>query len=175
MSSYLAVHEIFKGKPLPNKSSYSFRDMPDTPVVSVLKFRTMFSNIKIFSQSVFIYLYEATVVHLVRSRHKHIRKLWPVLPHVRRGLWFFAEMQLLRFCAYFKHPHVEAVQFRSTTNESEESTSVVAACACVFRFFTLLYCFSHFQDLFDRLVVLNSDPKIHALFNFEQSHSYGLR
>jgi len=75
MSSYLAVHEIFKGKPLPNKSSYSFRDMPDTPVVSVLKFRTMFSNIKIFSQSVFIYLYEATVVHLVRSRHKHIRKL----------------------------------------------------------------------------------------------------
>ncbi|XP_035280107.1 protein broad-minded isoform X1 [Anguilla anguilla] len=30
-------------------------------------------------------------------------------------------------------------------------------------------------DLMDRLVIINSDAKIHSLFNYEQSHTFGLR
>ena len=32
-----------------------------------------------------------------------------------------------------------------------------------------------FQELIDRLVVIDSDAKVHSLFNFEQSHVFGLR
>ncbi|TRY89901.1 hypothetical protein DNTS_034232 [Danionella cerebrum] len=31
------------------------------------------------------------------------------------------------------------------------------------------------KDLMDRLIVINSDAKIHSLFNYEQSHTFGLR
>lgn len=31
------------------------------------------------------------------------------------------------------------------------------------------------QDLIDRLIAVNSDVKIHSLFNYEQSHTFGLR
>lgn len=31
------------------------------------------------------------------------------------------------------------------------------------------------QDLIDRLIVINSNAKIHSLFNYEQSHTFGLR
>lgn len=31
------------------------------------------------------------------------------------------------------------------------------------------------QDLMDRLIIINSDAKIHSLFNYEQSHTFGLR
>uniref|UniRef100_A0A8C1MB48 Protein broad-minded n=1 Tax=Cyprinus carpio TaxID=7962 RepID=A0A8C1MB48_CYPCA len=30
-------------------------------------------------------------------------------------------------------------------------------------------------DLMDRLIIINSDAKIHSLFNYEQSHTFGLR
>uniref|UniRef100_A0A673M6T0 Protein broad-minded n=1 Tax=Sinocyclocheilus rhinocerous TaxID=307959 RepID=A0A673M6T0_9TELE len=30
-------------------------------------------------------------------------------------------------------------------------------------------------DLMDRLIIINSDTKIHSLFNYEQSHTFGLR
>uniref|UniRef100_A0A672S848 Protein broad-minded-like n=1 Tax=Sinocyclocheilus grahami TaxID=75366 RepID=A0A672S848_SINGR len=32
-----------------------------------------------------------------------------------------------------------------------------------------------FLDLMDRLIIINSDTKIHSLFNYEQSHTFGLR
>ncbi|KAG7460999.1 hypothetical protein MATL_G00204850 [Megalops atlanticus] len=31
------------------------------------------------------------------------------------------------------------------------------------------------SDLMDRLIIINSDAKIHSLFNYEQSHTFGLR
>jgi len=36
LSSYKAVHEIFAGETLPNKSNYSIREIPQSPVVSFL-------------------------------------------------------------------------------------------------------------------------------------------
>ena len=32
-----------------------------------------------------------------------------------------------------------------------------------------------FQDIIDRLIILNSEAKIRSLFNYEQSHIFGLR
>jgi len=31
------------------------------------------------------------------------------------------------------------------------------------------------QAVLDRLVMVDNDPKIHSLFNYEQSHVFGLR
>lgn len=38
--------------------------------------------------------------------------------------------------------------------------------------FTLVFLW---QDIIDRLIILNSEAKIHSLFNYEQSHIFGLR
>ncbi len=32
-----------------------------------------------------------------------------------------------------------------------------------------------FQGLFDRLIFVDTDAKMHSLFNYEQSHIFGLR
>ncbi|XP_036066516.1 protein broad-minded-like [Oryzias melastigma] len=34
---------------------------------------------------------------------------------------------------------------------------------------------SSIPDLIDRLIAVNSDVKIHSLFHYEQSHTFGLR
>lgn len=39
-----------------------------------------------------------------------------------------------------------------------------------------LTCVFHiFQDFMDRLIIMDSDAKAHSLFNFEESHTFGLR
>lgn len=35
--------------------------------------------------------------------------------------------------------------------------------------------FFFFQDIIDRLIIVNTEAKIHSLFNYEQSHIFGLR
>nr|XP_025976324.1 protein broad-minded-like [Dromaius novaehollandiae] len=42
--------------------------------------------------------------------------------------------------------------------------------------FCLFVCFYYFwQDIIDRLIILNSEAKIHSLFSYEQAHIFGLR
>ena len=35
--------------------------------------------------------------------------------------------------------------------------------------------FFHQQDFVDRFIMIDSEEKVHSLFNFEQSHHFGLR
>uniref|UniRef100_A0A8C9Y681 Protein broad-minded n=1 Tax=Sander lucioperca TaxID=283035 RepID=A0A8C9Y681_SANLU len=76
---------------------------------------------------------------------------------------------------------VGVVRPKPTPMDPIDRSCLKVLCVCVFLFCTITAVFfftpSHFtpQDLIDRLIAVNSDAKIHSLFHYEQSHTFGLR
>nr|XP_058163322.1 protein broad-minded isoform X1 [Dasypus novemcinctus] len=89
----------------------------------------------------------------VRVTHPRTTPVDPIDRSCQKS--FIALVNLLSYPAVY-----ELVGNRELPNKAEYSLREVPTCII---------------DIIDRLLILNSEAKIHALFNYEQSHIFGLR